>query len=58
MPEYFLYLYRADYFYRVCPGLYETGAKEEGLRNVWVSNGYMTKDALDVITPYLGCDKY
>jgi len=28
-------------------------AKEEGLRNVWVSNGYMTKETLDLITPYL-----
>jgi len=28
-------------------------AKEKGLKNVWVSNGYMTKDALDLIAPYL-----
>ncbi len=28
-------------------------AKEEGLRNAWVSNGYMTKETLDLITPYL-----
>ncbi|OGZ33019.1 MAG: AmmeMemoRadiSam system radical SAM enzyme [Candidatus Portnoybacteria bacterium RBG_13_40_8] len=28
-------------------------AKEEGLRNVWVSNGYMTKETLDLIAPYL-----
>ncbi|MDP2934457.1 MAG: AmmeMemoRadiSam system radical SAM enzyme, partial [bacterium] len=28
-------------------------AKEKGLKNVWVSNGYMTKEALDLIAPYL-----
>ena len=28
-------------------------AKEEGLRNVWVSNGYMTKETLDLIGEYL-----
>lgn len=28
-------------------------AKKKGLRNVWVSNGYMTKKVLDLITPYL-----
>jgi len=28
-------------------------AKEKGLKNIWVSNGYMTKEALDLISPYL-----
>lgn len=28
-------------------------AKKEGLKNVWVSNGYMTPETLDLITPYL-----
>lgn len=28
-------------------------AKKAGLKNVWVSNGYMTKETLDLITPYL-----
>lgn len=28
-------------------------AKKEGLKNIWVSNGYMTKEALDLIAPYL-----
>lgn len=28
-------------------------AKKEGLRNIWVSNGYMSTETLDVITPYL-----
>ncbi len=28
-------------------------AKKHGMKNVWVSNGYMTPEALDVITPYL-----
>jgi len=28
-------------------------AKKKGLKNVWVSNGYMTKDALDMIDGYL-----
>jgi len=28
-------------------------AREKGLRNIWVSNGYMTKEALETITPYL-----
>jgi pyruvate formate lyase activating enzyme len=28
-------------------------AKKEGLKNVWVSNGYMTGEALDLIAPYL-----
>lgn len=28
-------------------------AKKKGLKNVWVSNGYMTKEALNLITPYL-----
>jgi pyruvate-formate lyase-activating enzyme/ribosomal protein L23 len=28
-------------------------AKKAGLKNVWVSNGYMTKVALDLISPYL-----
>jgi pyruvate formate lyase activating enzyme len=28
-------------------------AHENNLKNVWVSNGYMTKEALDAITPYL-----
>jgi len=28
-------------------------AKKAGLKNVWVSNGYMTRETLDLITPYL-----
>lgn len=28
-------------------------AHKKGLKNVWVSNGYMTKETLDVIMPYL-----
>jgi len=28
-------------------------AKKEGLKNIWVSNGYMTKETLDSISPYL-----
>jgi len=28
-------------------------AKKAGLKNVWVSNGYMTKETLDLIAPYL-----
>lgn len=28
-------------------------AKKNGLKNVWVSNGYMTQKALDLIAPYL-----
>ncbi|MEC9489765.1 MAG: AmmeMemoRadiSam system radical SAM enzyme [Halanaerobiales bacterium] len=28
-------------------------AKEKGIKNVWVSNGYMTRETLDEITPYL-----
>lgn len=28
-------------------------AKKEGLKNIWVSNGYMTKETLDLIAPYL-----
>ena len=28
-------------------------AKKEGLKNIWVSNGYMTTETLDLITPYL-----
>lgn len=28
-------------------------AHEAGLKNVWVSNGYMTKETLDLIAPYL-----
>ena len=28
-------------------------AKKAGLKNVWVSNGYMTTECLDLITPYL-----
>ena len=28
-------------------------AKKKGLKNVWVSNGYMTKEVLDLVTPYL-----
>lgn len=28
-------------------------AKKHGMNNVWVSNGYMTPEALDAITPYL-----
>jgi pyruvate formate lyase activating enzyme len=29
-------------------------AKEKGLRNIFVTNGFMTKDAIDMIRPYLG----
>jgi len=34
---------------------YDVGrlAHEAGIKNVWVSNGYMTPEALDVIAPYL-----
>ena len=34
---------------------YDVGrlAREAGLKNVWVSNGYMTPEALDLIGPYL-----
>ncbi len=34
---------------------YETArlAREEGIRNVFVSNGYMTEEAIDCIAPYL-----
>lgn len=28
-------------------------AKEKGLKNIWVSNGYMTKETLDLVSPYL-----
>jgi pyruvate formate lyase activating enzyme len=28
-------------------------ARENGLRNVWVSNGYMTKETLELILPFL-----
>lgn len=28
-------------------------AKEKGIKNVWVSNGYMTRETLDEIIPYL-----
>ncbi|MDD2234982.1 MAG: AmmeMemoRadiSam system radical SAM enzyme [Desulfitobacteriaceae bacterium] len=28
-------------------------AREEGLKNVWVSNGYMSRETLDTIVPYL-----
>jgi pyruvate formate lyase activating enzyme len=28
-------------------------AHEKGLKNIWVSNGYMTKECLDLISPYL-----
>jgi len=28
-------------------------ARENGLKNVWVTNGYMTKETLDLIIPYL-----
>ena len=28
-------------------------AKEKGLKNVWVTNGYMSRETLDVIIPYL-----
>ena len=28
-------------------------AKKQDLKNIWVSNGYMTKETLDFITPYL-----
>jgi len=28
-------------------------AKDRGLKNVWVSNGYMSKETLDLIAPYL-----
>ncbi len=27
--------------------------KKAGLKNIWVSNGYMTKGCLDLIAPYL-----
>ncbi len=27
--------------------------KEKGLKNIWVTNGYMTKETLDLIAPYL-----
>jgi len=28
-------------------------AREKGLKNIWVSNGYMTKETLDTVIPYL-----
>lgn len=28
-------------------------AREQGIKNTWVSNGYMTKETLDLIAPYL-----
>ena len=28
-------------------------AHKKNLKNIWVSNGYMTKEALDLISPYL-----
>ncbi len=28
-------------------------AKEKGLKNIWVTNGFMTKETLDLIAPYL-----
>lgn len=28
-------------------------AQKAGLKNIWVSNGYMTQETLDLITPYL-----
>jgi pyruvate formate lyase activating enzyme len=28
-------------------------AKKAGLKNIWVSNGYMTKECLELISPYL-----
>ncbi|MHC1718687.1 MAG: AmmeMemoRadiSam system radical SAM enzyme [Acidaminococcaceae bacterium] len=28
-------------------------AQEKGLKNIWVTNGYMTRETLDKITPYL-----
>lgn len=28
-------------------------AREKGLKNVWVSNGYMTKETLSLVVPYL-----
>ncbi len=28
-------------------------AKEKGLKNIWVSNGYMSPEALELISPYL-----
>lgn len=28
-------------------------AQEKGLNNIWVTNGYMTRETLDKITPYL-----
>lgn len=28
-------------------------AHRKGLKNIWVSNGYMTKEALDLVAPYL-----
>ncbi len=29
-------------------------AQKQGIKNVFVTNGYMTRDALDMISPYLG----
>ncbi|MFH1838227.1 MAG: AmmeMemoRadiSam system radical SAM enzyme [Candidatus Kuenenbacteria bacterium] len=28
-------------------------AKKQGLKNIWISNGYMTKGAIELIAPYL-----
>ncbi len=28
-------------------------AKKKGLKNVWISNGYMTKEALEMVSPYV-----
>ncbi|MEK9130166.1 MAG: AmmeMemoRadiSam system radical SAM enzyme [Patescibacteria group bacterium] len=28
-------------------------AKKQGLKNIWVSNGYMTKEVIELITPHL-----
>ena len=28
-------------------------AHKKGLKNIWVSNGYMTKETLDLVGPYL-----
>jgi len=28
-------------------------AKKTGLKNIWVSNGYMSRESLNLISPYL-----
>ena len=52
MPEHFLHLYRTDHLFEYA---YESArlAKENGLLNIFVTNGYMTKEALEMIRPYL-----